>query len=166
MAEKEQVVKEKITYSGVFDFKGFYACAHKWLQNESYGLTEDKYSEKVAGNAKDIVIEWTASKKLSDYFKIEIKVKFDIAELSEVELEIDGKKKKANKGKVDVDIKGNLIRDPDSKWEETPVWRFLRDTYNKYVIPKRAEDIGDKVDGSVKDFKEELKAYLDLLGKR
>ncbi len=166
MAEKEQVLKEKVTYSGVFDFKGFYACAHKWLKDENYVVVEDKYNEKVSGNAKDILIEWTASKKLSDYFKLEFKIKFDIMELSEVELETDGKKKKANKGKVEVEIKGNLIRDPESKWEEAPVWRFLRDTYNKYVIPKRVEDMQDRVDTDVKAFKDELKAYLELLGKR
>jgi hypothetical protein len=166
MAEKEQVLKEKVTYAGVFDFKGLYACAHKWLKNENYWIVEDKYTEKVAGSTKDILIEWTASKKLSDYFKVEIKVKFDIADLSDVEIEIDGKKKKANKGKVEIEIKGNLIRDPDSKWEERPVWRFLRDTYNKYIIPKRAEDMQDIVDTITKGLKEELKAYLELLGKR
>jgi hypothetical protein len=166
MAEKEKILKEKLDHSGVFDYKGFYNFAHLWFKNENYGVVEEKYSEKVSSNAKDIAIKWVATKTLSDYFKIEIEVKFDVTGLVDVEVEIDGKKKSSNKGKVVVEIKGTLIRDPESKWDESPFLRFLRDTYNKYVIPKRLEDMQFKVDGDVKTFKEELKAYLEMGGKR
>lgn len=166
MAEKEKIIKEKADYLGIFDFKGFYSFAHKWLKNENYSVVEEKYSEKVAGNSKDITIEWVASKRLSDYFKIEIKIKFDITDLTDVEIDIDNKKKKSHKGKVAVEITGTLVRDPDSKWDESPMWRFWRDTYNKYVIPKRVLDTQFKIEDDVKDFKEQLKAYLELSGKR
>lgn len=166
MAEKEEVIKEKVEHSGIFNFSEFYSFAHRWLKEEDYGVAEEKYTEKVSGNARDIYFEWKASKQLSDYFKIEIKMKFDISDLVDVEVEIDGKKKKMHKGKVGLEIKGTLVRDPDSKWDTSPFYRFLRDVYNKYLVPKRVENISMKVQSDVKDFKEELKAFLELLGRR
>ena len=56
------------------------------------------------------------------------------AELTDVEVEIDGKKKKMNKGKAGLEIKGILTRDPDSKWDTSAFYSFIRDIYNKYII--------------------------------
>ncbi len=167
MAEKDRIIKEKVEHFGLFDFKGFYGYAHSWLDDEEgYGVTEEKYSEKVSGNSRDITIEWKATKKLSDYFKIEIKIEFEVKDLTDVEVEIDGKKRKMNKGKVKVEITGNLVKDPESKWDTSPGTRFLRDIYNKYIVPKRIESMEERVESNVKDFKEELKAFLELTGKR
>jgi len=166
MTDKDLILKEKVAHSGLFDFAGFYSFAHSWFREENYGVNEEKYSEKIKGNSKDIVIEWKATKNLSDYFKIEQNITFEIRKLTDVEVEIDGEKKKMNRGEVEVTIKGVLVRDPDSKWESTPWLRFLRDVYNKYIIPSRVESMELKVKGDVQTFKDELKAYLDLTGKR
>ena len=166
MAEKEQLTQEKFEYSGIFDFKAFYSYAHSWFIEENYGVVEEKYSEKVSGNSRDILIEWLASKKLSDYFKIEIKIKYEITGLTDVEVEIDGQRKKMNKGKVKGDIKGLIIKDPDSKWDSAPLYRFMRDTYNKYIIPGRINAIEDRIRNDVRTFKEEIKAFLEMSGKR
>ena len=166
MVEKEEVIKEKITHSGVFNFSEFYSYAHSWLKEEDYGVAEEKYNEKVSGNSRDITIEWKASKEVSDYFKVSIKVEFQIEGLVDVEVEVDGKKKKTNKGKVTVDIKAALLKDPESKWESSSFNRFLREIYNKYIIPKRLENVQGKVISDVQDFKEELKSFLELTGRR
>ncbi len=166
MAEKEQIIQEKLDYSGIFDFKSFYSYAHSWFIEENYGVVEEKYSEKVSGNSRDILIEWMASKRLSDYFKIEIKIKFEIKDLTDVEVEIDGQRKKMNKGKVKGDIKGLIVKDPDSKWDSTPFSRFMRDTYNKYIIPGRIRSIEGIIGHAVTSFKEELKSFLEISGRR
>lgn len=166
MAEKEEIIAEKFDYSGIFHFSEYYAFAHKWLKNEDYDVVEEKYSENVSGNSRSIYIEWKATKQVSDYFKIEIKMKFDLKDLVDVEVEIDGKKKKMHKGRVAMDMKGNLVKDPESKWEGTAFNRFLREIYNKYIIPSRLEGIKIKIRADTRSFKEELKAYLELLGKR
>ncbi len=166
MADKEQLIKEKVEHSGLLDFPGFYGYAHSWLKEEDYGVVEEKYSEKVSGNAREITIEWRATKILSDYLKVEMQIEFEVKDLVDVEVEIDGKKKKMNKGKVSAKIMGNLIKDPESKWESSAFYRFLRDWYSKYIIPGRIEKVEDKIESDVRDFKEQLKAYLELSGKR
>jgi hypothetical protein len=84
MAEKDLVIKEKLEHSGIFDFKGLYGYAHSWLKEEGYGVTEDKYSESVTGNTRFIQVEWSISKKVSDYFKFEVSVKYEISGLTEL----------------------------------------------------------------------------------
>jgi hypothetical protein len=166
MAEKEQIIKEKLEHSGVWSFSGFYSFAHSWLKDESYGVVEEKYSEKVVGGAREISFDWKASKDLSDYFKIELGIKFDIKDLVEVEIEIDGKKKKSNKGKVSIEIKGLIVKDPNSSWESSNTQRFFRDVYNRFIIPGRVDKFAGIAFSDVQKFKEELKAYLELSGKR
>ncbi|MBI2452129.1 hypothetical protein HYV50_03565 [Candidatus Pacearchaeota archaeon] len=166
MPDKELVLKEKMEHEGLFDYPGFYAFAHSWLKEQQYGVNEEKYNEKVEGNKRDIEIEWKATRGLSDYFKIEHKIKFDIKNLVDVEVEIDGTKKKMNKGKLSVEISGTLIRDPDSKWETSPFSRFVRDFYNKYIIPSRVNEMKEIVSKDVRELKEKMKMFLDLLGRR
>ena len=166
MAEKEYLIKEKFDHSGIFDFKGFYSYAYSWFQDEGYGVIEDKYSEKVSGNSRDIKVDWSTSRKLSDYFQIEMRIKFEVSGLTDVEVEIDNQRKQMNKGKISVEVKALLNKDPESKWDANPVTRFLRDLYDKYVIPKRVYDMRNTVIEDVTSFKEELKAYLEVMGRR
>jgi hypothetical protein len=166
MAEKKQVIKEKVEHSGLFDFAGFYKFIHSWLTDENYDVTEDEYKETVSGNSRNIGIKWSATKGISDYFRHEVKLEFKISDLTDVEVEIEGKKKKMNKGKIALEIKGTLVRDPESKWDATPFYRFIRDAYNKYVIPARTESNENKIIGDIIKIKEEIKSYLELTARR
>ena len=167
MVEKDQIIKEKLDHAGVFNFSELYTFMHTWLKDNLYGVNEDRYNEKVSGNARDISFEWKAIKKTSDYFKIEHTIRVEIIGLTDVEVEIDGKRKKMNKGKISIEIKGVLIKDPKNNWDETkPFYKFLRELYDKYVIPKRIESMELKIEVDVRTFKDEIKAYLELTGKR
>ena len=166
MAEKEEVIKEKLDYAGLFDFQSFYSFSHAWFKDEGYGVTEEKYSEKVSGNKKDITVEWKITKEISDYFKLDYKVKFIVENLTDVEVEINGSKEKMNKGKITAELTGNIIKDPKSKWDKSAFSRFMRDFYNKFVIPSRITEVEGIIGGDIKNFKEELKTFLELMGKR
>ena len=166
MAEKEELIKEKIEYSGLFNFPAFYSFAHSWFKENDHGVNEDKYSEKVSGNKRDITIEWKATRKITDYFKGEYKIKFEIRDLVDVEAEINGSKEKMNQGKVSAEIKGIIISDFQSKWDKSAFSRFMRDFYNKFVIPSRVKQIKDEIIDTVRDFKEQLKAFLELTGRQ
>ena len=166
MVEKDVIIKEKLDHSGVFSFSEFYEYAHSWFKNELYGVVEEKYSEKVSDKGRDIDIEWRAMKKVSDYFKLEHTIKMNIKGLIDVEVEIGGKRKKMNKGSIAMEIKGILVKDWESKWDTNAFFRMLREVYNKYIIPGRVDAMEDKVMDDVRTFKEEIKAFLELTGKR
>jgi len=168
MADRERLCKERAEVIGLFDFAGLYRYAHWWMkEKENYAVIEEKYTEKISSKGeRDIDIEWICSKPYSDYFKVEQKVKFEVRGMADVEVEMDGVKKKMQKGRVWIEIKGYLTKDPESKWDITPWYRFLRDFYNKYVIPGRVDYMEDKVVDDARDFKDDVKQFLDLMGKR
>jgi hypothetical protein len=167
MVEKDQIIKEKLDHSGIFNFSELYSYMHVWLKDNLYGVNEEKYGEKVSGSARDINLEWKATRYISDYFKIEHTIKIDVTGLTDVEVEIDGKKKRMNKGKIAMEIKGVLVKDPKNNWDETkPIYKFLREMYDKYLIPSRIFAMEQKIEGDVRSFKDEVKAFLELSGKR
>ena len=167
MAEKDVIIKEKLKYTGYGNFKDIYNYAYDWLKGELYTVTEDNYVEKIKGSSKELEIAWKAAKKLTDYFKIEIDIKWKILGMEDVEVEVDGKKKKMNKfAEIKIELKGNLIKDYTSQWNKSVATKFFKEIYNKYVIPARTDQMKVKTEEDVKNFKEEIKAFLELTGKR
>ncbi|MBU0907531.1 MAG: hypothetical protein KKD18_01355 [Nanoarchaeota archaeon] len=166
MAEKEEIIKEKMEHEGLFDLKAMYVFAHNWYIEPGFGVTEEEYIEKLKGDARDLVIKWKATKDVSDYFKFETKMKYEIENMTDVEVEIDGKRKQMNKGKIKLEIVGALVYDKDGKWESSAYNRFMRDVYNKYIIPSRVEAMKQEVRRRVTTFKDDLKSFLNLTARR
>jgi len=73
-------------YSGIFNFPDFYQFCYDWLTEEpQFELAEEKYEEKLSGDAKEIIVEWEGTKKMNDYFKFIIKVEIIVRNLTQVE---------------------------------------------------------------------------------
>lgn len=167
MAEKDTLFSSKIKYNGILDFAEFYKFCYNWLVEEAgLSIGEDKYAEKISGDSKNIDISWSGSKKITDYFKEEVKVSFQIIGLTKIEIVKEGKKIKTNNGSVEVKIKGVLVRDYEGKFETTPSKKFMRSIYEKWVIPSRLSEFEGKVVGDCDEFLSQAKAFLDLEGKK
>jgi hypothetical protein len=167
MAEKDIIFSSKIKSRGIFSFKDFYVFCYYWLIDETeLEISENKYSEKLVGDAKNIDIEWEGERKVTDYFKFNIKVNFKVIELTEVEIEQNGSKLKTNKGKVEIGTKGTLVRDYEGKFENNAWQKFLRAIYEKWVIPSRIIEFENKIAEDCDEFLNQAKAYLDLEGKK
>jgi len=165
--EKDKIFSSKVKYEGIMDFKEFYKFCYQWLSEEAaLDIIEKKYSEKISGDAKNIKVEWDGSRKVTDYFKFLIEVKFEVLNLTSVEITKDGKKLKMNNGSVEVTVKGTLIRDYEGKFEKTPMRKFLRGIYEKWVIYSRVKEYEEKLIGDCNEFLSQAKAFLDLEGKR
>jgi hypothetical protein len=167
MAEKDKLFSSKIKYSGIVSFADFYKFCYDWLKDEAgFDLSEDKYAEKLSADSKNIDVDWSGSKKLTDYFKMEIKVSFKVSGLTNVEITQDGKKIKTNKGGIEIGIRGTLVRDYQGKFEKTAFQKFLRGIYEKMVIPSRIAEFEGKIMSDCDEFLSQAKSYLDLEGKR
>lgn len=167
MAEKDVILKEKIKYSGYGKFSDAYSYAHDLLKGDGFGVIEEQYTEKVKGNSKDVEVSWKASKQITDYFKMELDIKWRVLGLESVEVEVDGKKKKMDKFMdLGIEIKGTLVMDYKNEWNKSATTKFFKDIYNKFVIPSRTEQMKDRVESAVQGFKEEMKALFELTGKK
>jgi len=167
MAEKDQIFSSKIKYVGKHSFKDFYRFCYDWLTEETeLTVAERKYTEKLKGDSKDIDVEWVGERKVTDYFKFQVKIKFRILGLREIEITQKGVKIRTNEGSVEVTFTGTLVRDYEGKFETTAHKKFLRSIYEKWVIPSRIEQFEDKLISECDEFLSQAKAYLDLEGKR
>ena len=167
MAEKETVFSSNIRYDGIFSFKDFYKFCYDWLTEEvGMRIMEDKYSEKLAGDSKDIEIKWKCEKKITDYFRFDAKVSFIVNSLKKIEITNGGAKVETNKGNIKIKMEGILVRDYKGKFEVTAFNKFLRGIYEKWVITSRIEEFEETIMNDCDEFLLQGKAYLDLEGKR
>jgi hypothetical protein len=167
MSEKETIFSSKIKYKGIFSFKDLYTFCYQWLTEETgLSITENKYAEKLAGDAKNIEVGWAGTKDMTDYFRFEAKITIKADELKKAQITKDGAKIDTNTGSIEVGMKGDLIRDYDGKFETSAFRKFLRSVYERWVIPSRVEHFEDKIISSCDGFLSQAKAYLDLEGKK
>jgi len=167
MAEKERIFSSSIKYRGIFSFKDFYKFCYDWLTEETgMDVAETKYEEKLSGDEKEVKVEWIGTDKVTDYFKFEAKVVFEIKNMKEVEIVQGGAKIKTNQGGVKTSVKGTLIRDYEGKFEKNAFQKFSRGIYEKWVIHSRVEQFEEKLIRDLDEFLAEAKSFLDLEGKK
>ena len=167
MGEKTEIIKEEFRYNGIAHFKDTYTYAYEWLKDRGFAIAEEKYEEVASGEAKELRIKWTASIIMTDYFKIHLEIAWQALNMKDIEVEIDGKKKKMQKlSELKLTIKGLLETDYKGQWGMSGFQKFMRGVYDKFIMPSRSDEMWGKTAEAVQDFKEEMKAFLDLTARR
>ena len=165
MAEKKEVYKQKIKQKGYWNYTDLYNFCFDWLKEEGYRVQENEYTEKSSNFGKEIILKWKASKKVTDYFKYVIEVKWHVLGMKDAEVEQDGKKINTNKGEVGIVVQATLVRDYEERWEDKPIWKFLRGIYEKYVIRTTIDEYSENLEDKAKDYVRDIKAFLQLSGR-
>jgi len=162
MGQKETVYKGKVNQVGYWDYTEVYTMLFNWLKDHGYSVNENSYKEKLSGNGKEIIIDWEASKGVTDYFKYKINLNWHILGMKDAEVEIDGKKTKTNKGELEIEFKGTIIKDYEKRWEDKPIWKFLRGIYEGYIIRTTIDEYSDDLEDDTRDIISDLKAFLRI----
>jgi len=165
MVEKDEVFSGKIKHKGTFDFKEFYNFCYMWLVDKGYWVVEKEYTEKVNPDGKLVEIEWDAQRKISDYFKFQLKVFWRILRMKDVEVQKEGVKLKMNQGNPEIKISAVLLKDYEHRWEGNAFLKFLRGAYDRYIIRGRIEDYEERIYEDADEFLAQMKAFLALEGK-
>lgn len=165
MVQKKEVYKEKLKQTGYWNYKEIYDMAFNWIKERNYLLRENLYNEKLQANGKEVIIKWTAIRKVTDYFMFEIVLEWHILGMKDAEVEIDGKKVKTNKGEVEIVFKANIVKDYEKRWEDKPLWKFLRSVYEKYVIRETVDEYEDDLEDEVKEMITDIKEFLRIPGR-
>lgn len=156
------VENQKVKYTGVFDLGDIYLHLHDWLFARKFDVAEKKYKEKIKGNSRAFEIKWEATKEVDEYSKYEITTLF-LIDVEDVEAEDeDGKKKKMQKGSIEVFVSANLILDREDTWEVTPYIKFLKTFYEKYLYKNVIDNMKEELSAYGNDYLNEIKAYLNL----
>lgn len=166
MVEIDTVYSGKVKHSGIFSFSELYEFLYDWVNDEGYKVKEKKYSEKILGDIKTVEIEWSVEKKISDYFKFQIKMQWLITGLKKIEVKKEDKKVTMNSGTVEIKFKAILQKDYEARWENNPFWKFWRGVYDKYIIRSRIDEYEDKIEEELLDLIAQTKAFLALEARR
>lgn len=165
--EKDNVFSGKVKQTGIFDYKELYRFCYTWLVDKGYYVVEKSYSEKVGGGgAKEVEISWEATRKISDYFRFNLKLDWRIIGMTSVDVEDKetGQKKGMNKGNPEIKISAVLEKDYESKWEGNTFNKFLRGIYDRYIIRTRIEQYEIKIFSEADELLAQIKAFLALEG--
>ncbi|MBD3312938.1 hypothetical protein GF345_00690 [Candidatus Woesearchaeota archaeon] len=138
MGEKQKLISKGFTYEGIFVFKHLFYEMDSWLREHWYDKMEKWNEEQVKPDGtKQASFEFVPWKKFTDYFKGVLKIEMMGTNLRDVEVEQDGRKIKAQQGKVEVKITGYLLVDYlwfyGSRWDKSPLFYFMRDIWDKFV---------------------------------
>lgn len=164
--ELSLVYEGKVVHAGIFGFKEVYRFLYEWFTGYEYVVIEQKYSEKIKAEGKEIEIIWLCLRKLSDYFRFRVKVRIFITRMTTVEVMQGNVKTTREKGEIEVKFTSYLERDYEHRWEANPVTKFLRGLYDKYIIKSRIELYEDSLASEVDESIAQAKAFLALEGRR
>tara|TARA_Y100000034_G_C6822565_1_gene370605 strand:- start:69 stop:593 length:525 start_codon:yes stop_codon:yes gene_type:complete len=165
MPEQDYIVKGlKIKQRAMFDMGELYKVMFRWFSRHNYDFQEKEYLEKASGDgaSKQLEIGWLSYRKISNYVKFHIDVKFLIIGLKSAEVEINGVKRKTNEGDLEMRFDAWLEKDYEGKFEGSPVTKFFRDTYDKYIIKSRIEDYEAQIYEELHELMAEVKSFLNL----
>ncbi len=163
----EHPSKIMIRYSGLFDFEGLYNVMVNWLKSRGYWFHEHTYKHKVPSPyGAEQEIGWKGEKEVTDYYKFIITVSFHLWDMTEVDVEKEGEKKKLTNARMEIILRCAVEIDYEKRFAKSPFWKFVSDWYHKYVMRRTIENVWvDTVYHRLYNLQNVIKEYLDMEAK-
>ena len=130
---------DKIEYNGPFDANGLFRMISQFMFERGFDFKQDKDFEISSSVGKSI--EWQVSpwKRITDYIRYFVKIRVLVTEMVKIDMTIDGKKKKADKGKVIIIMDAFIEYDYESYWQHKPLLYFIQTIYDYFVFKPYSE---------------------------
>ncbi len=163
MSEETLVVgPTKIKFNGLFDLSDFYKTMYDLLTSMRYTIEERKFKEKNDTIGKQIEINWDGLKNVDDYTQFYINIFVFMVGVNKVEVQKDGVAVKLSKGDVEITFKGILRTDYESRWEQSPVLKFLKGIYDSYLYRSTFNNWRTQIYEETYSLQNEIKAFFNL----
>lgn len=154
-----------IRYNGIFDLQQVIIAIKTWYAKHYYDVAEKEHTEAVKPSGKDLVIEFNAMRKVTDYIIYKVDVKILILRSVDVIVETEHGKEKKQQAEVEIQVrsfmqknyKNTFKRKDESKFQE-----FLRQVYERFIGRKTLEDYKNKITMESLAFVEEIKEVLNV----
>ena len=163
MAEKKELLKrEKLKFNGIFDLLAFYKHGRDWFEYNRYKVWEKDYKQEVFPTNKKVEWKWECKRDIDEYSRFMIEVRCLCMDVVEVEVKERGKSVKMQKGDIEMQVSAWLILDYEDTWEQTPMFKFLKGFYEKFIYKGTIDTLKEEVWKEIWDFLNEMKAFLNL----
>ena len=163
MVERKLLVDEEtLEYEGLFNMLELYSIIDDFLKLKGYDKFEPTNEESVYPSGKDIHVILRPMKWHTDYVRKVLKIDMRMKHIKEVETEVDKLKIKLNQGKITVLFSCFLETDWEGRWEQRPVYYFIRSMFDKYIYRKHTKDFESEIVSDLKELKEKMGSFLNL----
>jgi hypothetical protein len=133
---------QTLKYKGIFDYPGLLKTAWTWGTRQGYEMHEVKYKHKVpdirGAEQENIFRGW---RKVNAYLKVWIRFDTRAEYLKDVDVIVDGNKKRLTQGKIKIKFSGYLELDYNNKFESSAFLEGLRSFYHKFVIRTTIQNV-------------------------
>jgi hypothetical protein len=163
MSEKRLIIDQlRLNYSGIFNLQELYKMIDGWLYEKGYDKYEKKNEEQVLETGRKIEVEIRPWKKTTDYAKNEIRLRIFVDNMTDIEVDRDGKKIKMHKGDIQMIFDAFLETDYEHRWENKPMYYFMRTIVDKYVFKIYTEKFVGNLTADTRDLHQRIKSFLNL----
>lgn len=170
----ETACETKVKYKEVFHFKNLYRYMREWLLNDGWGdhgsgaKTSAKFPEKFylsnqRADGEETIIWWRMQKPGEmGYYKKVMDIDMHLLYMHNVETVINGQKVKANRGEVEITLRGRLVLDPDHEWRKhwflKHINKFYWQVLNRGLVEQQKAELYQRV----YRFQSALKGFFGL----
>ncbi|MBT4935275.1 hypothetical protein HOL21_04860 [Candidatus Woesearchaeota archaeon] len=155
-----------LRYTGLFDFDGLYAAIIDWAKNYGYMWHEKDYKHKVPSpSGAEQEWMWEMTKNVTDYIGHKIIFTVHSWDITEIQVDVEGKKKDLTNARLYIKIQPTLIYD----WQKRFKGRFgskLGGWYQKVWRKDYESTYGDQLYYRVWDLHAIIKKYFDMQTKK
>lgn len=157
--------KQRVQYSGVFDWDSLYKFITHWYGDKDYELREKGYKVKPGGS--EIEVTWEGRREESSYVRFIVTTYIHIWDMQDVEVIDGGSKKKMTKARFIIDLTSELELDWQGKFEKTKFLQRFRKFFHQYFFSE-TKDMGfwwDKLYYHTMNLQTLVKEHLNLYTK-
>jgi len=163
MSEKRLLIDElELNYNGLFDLQDMLKAIDGMIADRGYAKNEKERTEKVSQTGKEFFMELRPVKRKTAFYVLMVKLRVYINNLKDVEVLKDDKKIVLNEGEIRVLFDAWTTTDYEFRWEQKPVYYFLRNLFERFVYKVHTDKYHDEVIDDTHFIHRNLKAYLNM----
>ncbi len=163
MAERTLVVDHlKLGYEGLFNASELYNLVAGFFYEKGWDWYEKMNQELVTPTGKQIKLVLEPWKSSSDYYKLTVRIKINMIDVKEVEVEQNGQKLRLHHGVVRITFDGYVMSDRFGKWTSEPLWWFMSYMIEKYFFRTHYEKFETWIKSDIDDLHQKIKTYLNV----
>jgi len=163
MVERKLLIDEaSMDYEGLFSIVELYSVLDDYIKLKGYDKFENLNEENVYPAGKELHIIIMPTKWHTDYVRKVLKVDILAKNVKEVETEVDKVKVRLNQGKIKILYSCYLETDWEGRWEQKPIYHFIRVLYDKFIYKKHTHDFESEIISDLNELRDKMGAFLNL----
>ncbi len=163
MTERDIIIDQlKFQYEGLFNLEELYILITSWFHEKGYDFYERMNQEQITSSGKQIRIILEPWKGITEYYKLCLRLKIHLIDISEVDIEHNGETLNLNQGTIRIMIDAYIISDWRGKWEKKPLHWFLSVLFNKFIFNQHYNKAKNWIEQDVEDLYHQIKSFLNV----